>query len=54
MSASRLTISDLENAIHFLRRTMVLGVAEQERLIATVEALEAEVARLRRKHDAKH
>ena len=51
MSTGRLTITDLENAIHYLRRTTVLGVAEQERLIATVEALEAEVARRKKKHD---
>lgn len=51
MSTGRLTTTDLENAIHYLRRTTVLGVAEQERLIATVEALEAEVARRKKKHD---
>jgi hypothetical protein len=51
MSASRLTVTDLEWAVHFLRRTVVLGVDDQERLIATVEALEAEIARRRRKHD---
>lgn len=51
MSASRFTVQDLEAAVWFLKRTTVIGSADQELLIATVEALEAEIARRRRNHD---
>jgi hypothetical protein len=37
---------DIANAVHFLRRTVAYG-ADQDILIATIEALEKEVERRR-------
>jgi hypothetical protein len=42
------TINDLLNAIHFLRKISV-GQMDVDRLVQTVEALEHEVERRRRK-----
>lgn len=43
-----MTINDLLSAIHFLRKISV-GQMEVDRLVNTVEALEKEVERRRRK-----
>jgi len=43
-----MTITDLTNAVHFLRRLSV-GQMEAEQLIKTVEALEAEIEKRRKK-----
>jgi hypothetical protein len=43
-----MTINDLLNAIHFLRKISV-GQMEVDRLVQTVEALENEVERRRKK-----
>jgi hypothetical protein len=43
-----MTINDLMNAIYFLRKISV-GQMEVDRLVQTVEALENEVERRRRK-----
>jgi hypothetical protein len=43
-----MTITDLENAIYFLRKTMV-GQMEVDKLVATVEALQIEVEKRRKK-----
>jgi len=43
-----MTINDIESAIHFLRKISV-GQMEVDRLVSTVEALEAELERRRKK-----
>ena len=43
-----MTMNDLLSAIYFLRKTMV-GQMEVDRLVQTVEALEAEVEKRRKK-----
>jgi hypothetical protein len=43
-----MTIKDIESAIYFLRKTSV-GQMEVDRLVSTVEALEAELERRRKK-----
>jgi hypothetical protein len=43
-----MTITDLEDAVRFLRRLSV-GQMEADNLIKTVEALEAEIEKRRRK-----
>jgi len=43
-----MTLKDLQNAVAFLRRLSV-GQMEAEELIATVEALEAEIKKRRQK-----
>jgi hypothetical protein len=43
-----MTLNDLLNAIHFLRKISV-GQMEVDRLVATVEALEKEVEKRRKK-----
>ena len=43
-----MTINDLQNAVAFLRRLSV-GQIEADELIATVEALEAEIKKRRAK-----
>jgi hypothetical protein len=43
-----MTITDLDNAVRFLRRLSV-GQMEAEQLIKTVEALEAEIEKRRKK-----
>jgi uncharacterized protein Yka (UPF0111/DUF47 family) len=43
-----MTITDLANAVRFLRRLSV-GQMEAEQLIKTVEALEAEIDKRKRK-----
>jgi len=43
-----MTINDLLNAIQFLRKTSV-GQMDVDRLVQTVEALEAEVEKRRKK-----
>ena len=43
-----MTLKDLQNAVAFLRRLSV-GQLEAEELIATVEALEAEIKKRRTK-----
>ena len=43
-----MTINDLVNAIYFLRKISV-GQMEVDRLVKTVEALEAEVEKRRKK-----
>jgi hypothetical protein len=45
---TRMTVVDLINAVHFLRRLSV-GQMEAEVLIKTVESLEAEIEKRRRK-----
>jgi hypothetical protein len=45
---SQMTINDLLNAIQFLRKTSV-GQMDVDRLVQTVEALEAEVEKRRKK-----
>lgn len=45
---SQMTINDLLNAIHFLRKISV-GQMEVDRLVETVQALEAEVEKRRKK-----
>jgi hypothetical protein len=45
---SKMTMNDLLSAIYFLRKTMV-GQMEVDRLVQTVEALEAEVEKRRKK-----
>jgi hypothetical protein len=44
----QVTINDLLNAIHFLRKISV-GQMEVDRLVQTVQALEAEVEKRRKK-----
>jgi hypothetical protein len=44
----QMTINDLLNAIHFLRKISV-GQMEVDRLVQTVEALETEVEKRRKK-----
>ena len=43
-----MTINDLQNAVAFLRRLSV-GQIEADELIATVEALEAEIKKKKKK-----
>jgi hypothetical protein len=45
---SKMTMNDLLSAIYFLRKTMV-GQMEVDRLVQTVEALEAEIEKRRKK-----
>jgi hypothetical protein len=45
---AQMTINDLLNAIQFLRKTSV-GQMDVDRLVQTVEALEAEVEKRRKK-----
>ncbi len=47
-----MTLRDLQNAVAFLRRLSV-GQMEADELIATVEALEAEIKKRRQKKRAK-
>lgn len=43
-----MTIKDIQNAIYFLRKISV-GQMDVDRLVSTVEALEAELERRRKK-----
>jgi hypothetical protein len=51
MAAPHLSIDDLQWAIHFLQRVVPRGTVEEDRIVATVEALRAEVERRSRRNN---
>jgi hypothetical protein len=51
MATPQLSISDLQWAIHFLERVVPRGTVEEDRVVATVEALRAEVERRSRRNN---
>lgn len=54
MGASKLSTDHIELAAYFLERVVPRGSIEEEQLIATVEALRAEVIRRRRRNNGDH
>jgi hypothetical protein len=52
MATPHLSLTDLQWAIHFLERVAPRGAVEEDRIVATVEALRAEVERRSRRNNA--
>lgn len=51
MATPQLSITDLQWAIHFLQRVVPRGTVEEDTLVATVEALSAELERRSRRNN---
>jgi len=51
MATPHLSTEDLQWAIHFLERVAPRGTVDEDRIVATVEALRLEVARRTRRNN---